>query len=472
MQRREFIGSGIGAVFAAGALAPARAAARRDDVVVVGAGLAGLAAALALEAAGLKVQVLEARQRVGGRLATIEAGGLRFDVGGVEVGASYGRIRSLAAAHGVVLDDPAAARPGPPGPPPPATINIGGVGMPGAAWPDSPLNPLEGRERALAPQALLSAALAADDSLPDPMRWLDPVHAALDVALATHLRARGWSAQAIRYMEVAANYSSLGEVSALDVLRRDGLRKRGEQRTLRVQGGSQRLPEAMAAALATPVRLGQAVAGIEQTRRGVEVLAADGSRHRARHVIVAVPAPVLARIAFAPELPAPLAEAARARPYTPVTTVHLAPLKPFWDDDGLPPTTWFDGPLERMFAVPGARGRIERLIVWLNGEGARRVDAFDDAALARWVPLELQRVRPASAGAVEVLATQSWGRDSLAGGAYAEIAAGRVAATAAHAARPHGRVHFAGEHTEFGESGMEAAAASGQRAARELLALA
>src|SRR5918993_1473914 len=56
--------------------------AEERDVVVVGAGVAGLSAASRLAAAGVDVLVLEARDRVGGRLLTADAGGLELELGG------------------------------------------------------------------------------------------------------------------------------------------------------------------------------------------------------------------------------------------------------------------------------------------------------------------------------------------------------------------------------------------------------
>ena len=53
-------------------------------------------------------------------------------------------------------------------------------------------------------------------------------------------------------------------------------------------------------------------------------------------------------------------------------------------------------------------------------------------------------------------------------GAFAEIAPGRCASTAEWTARPHGRIHFAGEHTGFDHPGVEAALASGVRAVVEI----
>lgn len=472
MRRRTVLGAGLSALWAGGIAPPLRAArAENLDVIVIGAGLSGLAAALALEAEGKRVQVLEARRRVGGRLSTYEVDGHRFEVGGVEVGGSYGRLRTLAHRFGVGFDDPAANRPAPAGAPqaPPSTLNLGGVNLLAAEWANSPLNPLQGRERALPPPALLAAALASDEGLPDALRWLEPEFAALDVSLADRFAQRAWSREAIAYMDVAGNYSALAKTSALDALRRDGLRRRSDQKSERIRGGSQRLPEAMAAGLATPVRTSADVRRVEQTRSGVEVSCSDGTRLRARRALVTVPAPALARIAFEPALPPDLAEAAAMRLYTAVTTVHFRVRRPYWESDGLPVTMWCDGALERVFGLPGADGRIDRITVWLNGAGAERVDRLERAEIARWVELELKRLRPASAGALSLLGVKSWGRDPLARGAYAEIAAGRVASTAAAVTRPHGRVHFAGEHTEFREMGMEAAVASGQRAAVEML---
>ena len=80
----------------------------------------------------------------------------------------------------------------------------------------------------------------------------------------------------------------------------------------------------------------------------------------------------------------------------------------------------------------------------------------------------LARVRPAAAGANEILGVRSWGRDPWTMGAFAEIAPGRCASTAEWTARPHGRIHFAGEHTGFDHPGVEAALASGVRAVVEI----
>lgn len=439
------------------------AASSRLDAAVVGAGLAGLKAALDLEAAGAKVGVFEASPRVGGRLFTLEREGLRFEVGAVEIGAAYGRFRSLAARFGLPLEPM----------PPPAGGDVLLLLADGerraSAWGAAP-HPLSAGTpfAAVPPPQLLARLLAADDSLPQAAAWLQEAHRSLDRPLAEHLVGRGLPLALLPWVEVGANYNSLARVSALDALRRDRLRRETDPQVLRLVGGIARLPEAMAQALKTPVRLGARLLAVEQDRRGVTLRFADGARARAERAVLALPPPALAVIRFSPPLPAALAEALALREMTAITTIHLRPRRAFWEEDGLPPAMWVEGALERVFAVPGeGPGGIERLIVWINGDAARRLDALSEEEIGRWAELELLRLRPSTRGALRLLAVRSWGRDPLAGGAYAEIRAGGCARVAA-APLDHGRVHFAGEHTEFRLLGMEAALASGERAAREV----
>jgi monoamine oxidase len=74
------------------------------DVVVIGGGLSGLTAARALRRAGAAVAVLEARDRVGGKMLTVDIGGCAVDLGAHWVGPSQRRVLGLAEEFGVELE--------------------------------------------------------------------------------------------------------------------------------------------------------------------------------------------------------------------------------------------------------------------------------------------------------------------------------------------------------------------------------
>ena len=236
------------------------------------------------------MQVLEGANRIGGRLHTVERGGIRFEVGGVQVGDGYERLRTHAQAVGVRIV------------PPDLDIDMAGVGMvfddtivTNKQWPESPHNTLQGRERAILPPMLMRAAMQGL-ALPASQSWRDPAKLALDVPFSQHLAAQGWSRQAIEWMDVGAGYSSLETVSTLDVLRRDAVLRQGKPGFGFVEGGSQALPVAMAASLARRPALEAVVTRVESSGRGVIVHCADGRRFNARRLVLAIPSGPLSRI--------------------------------------------------------------------------------------------------------------------------------------------------------------------------------
>lgn len=475
--RRTFL-SGAGALLATSAVAQtARGGGQPEkiDVIVVGAGLAGLNAAHVLESQGMKVAVVEANDRVGGRLRTGHAEGYTAELGGSEVGPLYGRVRNACDQFAVGLTDQG-------GKATPFVLNIGGQMVLPKDWAGSNVNHTIGAEREILPFLLQNRLFF--DWLPfeDPADWLEPKYFEHDMSAAAYMRARGVSEAAIRLADVDLNGPSLHSVSAMSIFRdmarikvegyRDPTKPQygagNANKSHYVVGGSDMLPKAMAAALKGRVMLNSPVSAIDQTADEVEVRLMGGERMRARFVVMAAPFSAVRYINFTPGLPTAQANAVHGAIYSATTQFHFRVLKPFWEADGLPPSMWSDRFFERAFVMDKG-GEHGSLIVWMNGDGATRLDAMDLAAQRGFILAELAAARPSTAGALEPLFEYSWEKNPFVGGNKHCFAAGQVKMFAREMALPHGRVHFAGEHLRRMEPGMESAMETAEIAALEIL---
>ncbi|HEY9654387.1 MAG TPA: NAD(P)/FAD-dependent oxidoreductase [Crinalium sp.] len=452
------------------------AAQRHPTVLVLGAGLAGLYTASLLEAQGTSVTVLEARDRVGGRVHTLYDLLGKPEGGGQGFSEKYQRLLTLAnrlqvpVKSGIQLDRK-------------MLLQIRGQTVLPQDWAKSPANHLADRERQLLPAQLLTHYLRPRNPLKDAIAWTNPRYAAFDVSLADYLRDQGASPEALRLIPFSSGGSLLNRLeatSALWALRNDQrlaqsttskeLQSRAEK-LMQIQGGNSRLPEAIAASLKSPVHLNKVVVSLQSHETGVEVCTRDGAKFRADYVVVTLPFSVLRQIEISPPLQGAQAKAVQTLPYTAVTQIHLTVHQPFWEQDGYPPMMWTDSMLSRLLPHRDAQGRVQSLVCWASGSNAQQLDAMHSSELAHFVQLELKKLRPSMAGKVELSRIVSWGRDPYARGAYSHFAPGQIRHFQAQMAKPWKRIHFAGEHTAIATAGMESALESAERAATEILAL-
>ena len=233
--RRHVVrGLGLATLAMAGACRSPVRAASDADVLVLGAGLAGLAAARLLSESGVQPLVLEARGRPGGRVFTRLDLPDRPEFGAVEVGDSYTRVHALA--QDCELRIVSSALPGAAG----LALHVPGHTLDAADWPSSPANRLTGKERAIAPYRLEAHYLAQSIPLASPTDWDKQSVRGHDRAITTVLRERGISGAGLRLVNVAGNHNHSDDASVLGWWR-GVLARRADTGAGRFEGGAGRL---------------------------------------------------------------------------------------------------------------------------------------------------------------------------------------------------------------------------------------
>jgi len=428
------------------------------DVVVLGAGAAGLAAARVLSNAGVTTIVLEARDRIGGRLLTREDVGLPvpIDLGGEFIhGTAAVTFDLLRAANTVAID-------------------TGGTGF---TYEDGALHDRED------PFAIVAGVMARARSLDHDM--------SVDDFLSTFPGDEPESARARRFMRMLVEGFDAADP------RRASVRVLAEEWTpgdegqtseqFRPLGGYAHLLRTLHGALdpaRAHVRLSTAA---HIVRHGDGAVAVDATicntslTVRARSAIVTLPLGVLqaGAVRFTPELPPSKAAALGMLVMGPVVKVGLRFRTAFWEHvhdgryregsffhraEAAFPTFWNMLPLHAPL-----------LIAWAGGPKADALAGRDEASLVACALDDLRALfgnDPDPRAELEAAYTHDWQTDPYAYGAYSYVATGGGDARAALAAPVGDVLFFAGEATSpASEAGTVAGALqTGERAALEALA--
>ena len=468
LSRREFLLQS-GVLTGATLLAGRRAWAAEDtaDVIVVGAGLSGLQAAWVLEQKGFKVLVLEGRDRVGGRVFTFGNVQGVPEAGGNIIYGDYRRLMEVATRVAVPLEDqvPRLSQHSK------FTLVLDGKPLSRSDWVDSPRNPFPPALREMMPWQYVPLVTSQENPLTSTEGWYEAKNAPFDVSMRDFLRKQGATDPMIElaYDTIPTYGVNAKDISALMmayVSAFTAAQKSARPVMLQARGGNQNIPVAMAAQLRQPVRFNQTVKAIETTDAGVSVRTADGARYTARAVVCAVPFTTLRRIKLRPDLAGMQERAVESLPYQPIHQVALQASRPFWEQDGLEPSMWTDS-IGRVSAIyhEAKEDQVSSLVVSAFGPGARHLDRLGKEGAARYVVAQIEQMRPAAKGALQVIGQHSWEQDPFAGGAWAYFNPGTVTKFLPAMFQPRGRMHFCGEHASVSARGMEGAIESGERAA-------
>ena len=447
----------------------------QHSVLVIGAGLAGLAAAWELDAAGHDVTVLEAKARPGGRVRTLRApfaSGLFADAGAAAFSQAYTEANRYIDALG--LERSPWARPGLP-----TLYHLNGERLAaGGGQPTEWPYDLSDEERGLGPMGLMKRYLFGPlpTQIAEPGTWSEPPLSGLDeMSLADYLREQGASEAAVELIADTQFFGArIERTSTLSsALAEFGLFFGGAPFVLK--GGNDRLPTAMADRLGASMHYGVEVTGLRDTGQGVEVTAERTDRaetYEADRAVCAVPLGLLRGLTVEPPMPAAKRSAISAVPYVDATRTFLQVRRAFWYDEEVSGNAFTDLPIGTVYRHPmeDAAGPDQRAIVegYTIGDAATRQATRSDDALIEHVIELMGRVHPGIEQYVEGAAVKAWGRDPYAAGHVSWPAPGDVTGHLYALQRPHGRIHFAGEHTTVLRGTMEGALRSGIRAAQEV----
>ena len=442
---------------------------RDADVIVVGAGLAGLVAARDLRSAGASVLVLEARDRVGGRTLNHEIGdGKVVEVGGQWVGPTQHRMLAVAQEVGV------------------ETFPTYDVGENVIEWKGK-LVRYQGAIPRINPAILADVAQAQfrldrlARQVPLEAPWQAPKAAEHDAqTFATWLRRNVASASARTLFEIGCEAVWAQEPADLSFLHvlfythsAGGFNAlvgtTGGAQQDRFVGGSQRVSLKLAEGLGEQLVLSAPVRSIAHGPQGVTV-DADGVTAKGRRAILAIPPTLCARVAYDPPLPAFRDQLTQRVAQGTVTKCMAIYDEPFWRAQGLTGQATSDtGPVRVTFDNSPPDGSPGVLLGFLEGHHARvlgRVPARErrEAVVATFARLFGSRAGRPESYVDRVWADEEWTRGcygcAMPTGAWTEFGPALRA--------PIGPLHWAGAETGTVWSGyMDGAVQSGQRAAVE-----
>ncbi|MCA9837065.1 MAG: FAD-dependent oxidoreductase [Trueperaceae bacterium] len=388
------------------------------DCVIVGAGAAGLAAARQLTKHGKRCLVLEARDRIGGRIhSDYSLADFPIELGAEFIHGEGASTHALLAEAGL------------------ATIPVDRYGK--LRW---------GSAHSLL-ETLPTELSATLEGLKNSYQQLGTTALSEDLSLATYLEAKGWTKADLEIADVLLAQTCCASIYGLSAadLQREMKNDTAGGLEFRIREGYGALLRHLGKNLT--IQLNKAVVEIQQMEQGIKLRCQDSS-YEAKTCIVTLPLSLLQReiISFRPELSQTKRKAIRALKMEAGTKLIYGFQQSFWDDD----LTYLlhTGVLARWWTPEYGRGKSRVISAFVTADRATKIDKMSELAalelglyeLSKLLDLSIKQLRDNLSFAKRIC----WMNDPWSRGAYAHVPVG-VAEARVDLAKPEGRIFFAGE---------------------------
>ncbi|NRB40215.1 MAG: FAD-dependent oxidoreductase [Pseudomonadales bacterium] len=443
--------------------------AEQQEAIVVGAGMAGLTAAYELEQRGYKVTVLEARDRIGGRIGTLDMGDQHGEIGGELI--DHPRVHTLVNQYsddfGVELVD----------------TGYWGKIEEGAYYIDGQLIPYGSLKRELGllvrqdqirfhneldklgelitdsadPRTSPNAAMLDNQNVQE---WIDNLnlHPTAKMLAEHYVRAEFDDADNVSLLYMASQYKIYGKVGD------------NESEILRFLHGGRDFANAFASRINGPILLNHVVTAVNQPNSGGVIVKVGNKSFAGDVAVVTVPSTVLNKIKFNPALPATQKEAADNLNSGTQNKVLLQYSKRFWLDYGLGGDTVSDGQIGWTWeSTERQEGEGGILVAYFSGSYADAQIEWTDEEVIQDKVDQIEQMYPGSTQYLVDTSAHLWHRDPYTMGGFLAYAPGQMMKYWGVFLEPAGNVYFAGEHTDDEHIGfIEGAVRSGVRVAKQI----
>lgn len=446
LSRRDFLRSAA-AVAVAAAVPAGTIAQRKKRGVIIGAGLSGLAAAYKLKNAGWHVTVIEARNRIGGRVFshTDRQTGLVCELGAEWVGESHERLKALCRDFNIPLQKHQFED---------FLLRDGRVYRPGE-WGFSP-QAKTAFEKLIAGYEKLTPAQKTRLDKYDWWNFLEKIGFTPDDLRLRDLMDSTDFGESIRHVSAFAALAEYAESSPKNEM------------DYKMAGGNSRLVEEFAKRIGPEdIRLGIKVDEVKQRAGTITVRTASES-YRCDAVICTAPIQSLLNIKFDPPLPGAHRSAAEQLVYARICKNSVVYSDRFWKEENFSMVS--DTTSHFYFhSTQNQPGREGILTAYAVGDKAEVLASQSDERRMKIVARDLAPLDREAPDKARRIVSYAWQRDEFTDGAYALYRPGQWFGIRPILARPHGKVLFAGEHIADWQGFMEGAIETGEAAAQSLI---